>query len=117
MEELLVFAITVIVISTSGVMSPGPLFVANIFYGAKQGAASGLKMSVGHTVVELPLILLLGFGALTLESVPEFRVIITVAGAIGLFAFAGLQIKSAFKSNPTPENQTKYSPFFCWSGV
>jgi len=112
MEELLAFAITVIVISTSGVMSPGPLFVANVFYGAKQGAVSGLKMSIGHTVVEFPLIMLLGLGALSLEAVPQFRTIITIAGAIGLFGFAGIQIKSVIKLKTTPANQTKYSPFF-----
>jgi len=39
MEELLGFAVTVIIISVSGVMSPGPLFVANIFYGVKGGAS------------------------------------------------------------------------------
>ncbi len=53
MEELLGFAVAVIIISTSGVMSPGPLFVANVFYGAKGGASAGLKMSYGHTVVEI----------------------------------------------------------------
>ncbi len=111
MEELLGFAITVIIISVSGVMSPGPLFVANIFYGVKGGASAGLKMSCGHTVVELPLIIFLGFSALSLETFPQFRVIIAVLGAIGLFVFAGIQIKSVFKSKSTLVNQTKYGPF------
>ncbi len=111
MEELLGFAITVVIISVSGVMSPGPLFVANIFYGVKGGASAGLKMSCGHTVVELPLIIFLGFSALSLETFPQFRVIIAVLGAIGLFVFAGIQIKSVFKSKSTLVNQTKYGPF------
>ncbi|MFQ5573331.1 MAG: LysE family transporter [Nitrosopumilaceae archaeon] len=112
MEELLGFAVTVIIISTSGVMSPGPLFVANVFYGVKEGASAGLKMSYGHTVVELPLIMLLGFSALSLETIPQFRIIIAILGSIGLFLFAGIQIKSAFKSKTTLTNQTKYGPFF-----
>ncbi len=111
MEELLGFAVTVIIISVSGVMSPGPLFVANIFYGVKGGASAGLKMSCGHTVVELPLIIFLGFSALSLETFPQFRIIIAVLGAIGLFVFAGIQIKSVFKSKSTLVNQTKYGPF------
>ena len=49
MEEMSGFVITVIIISISGVMSPGPLFVANIFYGVRDGASAGLKMSYGHT--------------------------------------------------------------------
>ena len=47
MEQLLGFAIVVIVISASGVLSPGPLFTANIFYGLKGGAKAGLKMAYG----------------------------------------------------------------------
>jgi len=112
MEELLGFAVAVIIISTSGVMSPGPLFAANVLYGAKGGASAGLKMSYGHTVVELPLIILLGLSALSLETIPQFRIIIAILGSIGLFLFAGIQIKSVFKSKTTLTNQTKYSPFF-----
>ena len=111
MEEILGFAVTVIIISVSGVMSPGPLFVANVFYGAKGGASAGLKMSYGHTVVELPLIILLGFSAFSLEAIPQFKIIIAILGAIGLFAFAAIQIRSAFKSKTTV-NQTKHGPFF-----
>ena len=111
MEELLGFAVIVIIISVSGVMSPGPLFVANIFYGVKGGASAGLKMAYGHTVVELPLIIILGFSALSLETFPQFRIIIAVLGAIGLFVFAGIQIKSVFKSKSLMPNQPKYGPF------
>ena len=92
MEQLLGFAAAVIVISASGVMSPGPLFTANIFYGIKGGTKAGLKMAYGHTVVELPLIILLGVGALSLEIIPDFRTYIAIIGAAGLFAFAGIQL-------------------------
>ncbi|HXV50600.1 MAG TPA: LysE family transporter [Nitrosopumilaceae archaeon] len=115
MEQLLGFAATVIIISTSGVMSPGPLFAANIFYGLKEGAKGGLKMSFGHTVVELPLIILLGIGIVSLESVPQFRIIIAILGALGLFGFAGLQLKSVFGNDVNKQIKTKYGPFF--SGI
>ncbi|MBM3895581.1 MAG: lysine transporter LysE [Thaumarchaeota archaeon] len=115
MEQLLGFAATVIIISTSGVMSPGPLFAANIFYGLKEGAKGGLKMSFGHTVVELPLIILLGIGIVSLESVPQFRIIIAILGALGLFGFAGLQLKSVFGNDANKQIKTKYGPFF--SGI
>ena len=51
MEVLLSFAIMVIAISASGVMSPGPLFAANVVYGLKEGKIAGLKIAAGHTVV------------------------------------------------------------------
>ena len=59
METLFSFAVMVIAISASGVMSPGPLFAANIVYGLKEGKIAGIKMAVGHTVIEFPLIVLL----------------------------------------------------------
>ena len=99
METLLSFAIMVIAISASGVMLPGPLFTANVVYGLKEGKIAGIKMAVGHTVVEFPLIILLGIGVLSLDIFPEYRIWITLIGAIGLFCFAALQIKSIFEKN------------------
>ena len=78
MTEIIEFAIIVIVISASGVMAPGPLFAANISYGLRQGAKSGIKMAIGHTIVEFPLVILLGIGVFSLEIFPEFRMIISV---------------------------------------
>ena len=97
MVQILEFAVLVIVISASGVMAPGPLFAANISYGLREGARAGIKMAVGHTIVELPLVILLGVGVFSLESFPEFRTIISIFGAITLFVFAGIQIKTTFR--------------------
>ena len=62
MTQIIEFAVIVIVISASGVMSPGPLFAANVSYGLREGTRSGIKMAIGHTIVEFPLIILLGIG-------------------------------------------------------
>jgi threonine/homoserine/homoserine lactone efflux protein len=111
MEQLLGFALVVIVISVSGVMSPGPLFAANIFYGLKGGTKAGLKMAYGHTIVELPLVILIGIGAFSLETIPEFRTYIAIIGAIGLFVFAGIQLKQIFKNRVDIINEPKHGPF------
>ena len=110
MVQLFEFAVAVITISVSGVMSPGPLFAANVAYGLKGGAKAGLKMACGHTVVELPLVILLGVGALSLETMPQFREVIALVGAISLFVFAGMQIKSVLKK-PSSIFEGKHSPF------
>ena len=111
MEVILPFAVMVIAISASGVMSPGPLFTANIVYGLKEGKIAGLKIAMGHTVVEFPLIVFLGLGAISLETFPEYRILITVIGAIGLFVFAGLQIKSIFGKDFRNEKNSKKNSF------
>ena len=97
MQEFFSFAIMVIAISASGVMSPGPLFSANIIYGIREGKIAGLKIAVGHTIVEFPLIIFLGTGILTSNILPEFRIIVAIIGALGLFGFAGLQIRGILK--------------------
>jgi len=111
MEQFLGFTIVVIVISASGVLSPGPLFTANIFYGLKGGAKAGLKMAYGHTLVEFPLVILLGLGAFSLEAIPEFRTYIAIIGAVGLFVFAGIQLKQIFKNSVESVNEPKHGPF------
>ena len=109
MQEFLGFAVTVIIISVSGVMSPGPLFTANIIHGLKEGTSSGIKIAIGHTIVELPLIILLGIGVLTLEMVPEFKTTIVILGAVGLFGFAGLQIQNVLRKKIQTEQKIKHN--------
>jgi threonine/homoserine/homoserine lactone efflux protein len=104
MEQLLEFSVLVIVISASGVMAPGPLFAANIAHGLKDGAKSGIKMAIGHTIVELPLVILLGIGVFSLELFPEFRTVISILGAITLFVFAAMQIKTIFRNKESTTN-------------
>jgi threonine/homoserine/homoserine lactone efflux protein len=50
------FAGEVILVSASGVLSPGPLFFINIIFGSKQGFTGGIKIAFGHTIVEFPFV-------------------------------------------------------------
>lgn len=110
MSDIIEFAIIVIVISASGVMSPGPLFAANITYGLKYGAKAGIKIAIGHSLVEFPLVILLGIGILSMEIFPEFRSIISILGAITLFVFAFLQIKTTLEKNKKIQARPKQGP-------
>lgn len=110
MTQILEFAIIVIVISASGVMAPGPLFTANVSYGLREGTRSGIKMAIGHTIVEFPLVILLGVGVFSLEIFPEFRTIISIFGAITLFVFAIFQIKTVLQKKEDSELKPKYGP-------
>jgi len=110
MIQIIEFAILVIIISASGVMSPGPLFAANITYGLREGVKSGIKIAIGHSIVELPLVILLGIGVFSLEIFPEFRTIISIFGAITLFVFAGIQIKTILEKNKNISIKPKQGP-------
>lgn len=110
MIQIFEFAIIVIVISASGVMAPGPLFAANVAYGLRGGTKSGIKMAIGHTIVEFPLVVLLGIGVVSLEIFPEFRTVISIFGAITLFAFAILQIKTVLQKKDNIISNPKQGP-------
>ena len=110
MEQFLEFALLVIVISASGVMAPGPLFAANVSYGLRDGTKAGIKMAIGHTIVEFPLIILLGVGVFSLEIFPEFRTLISIFGAITLFIFAAIQIKTIFERKELSKSKPKQGP-------
>ncbi len=92
-------------------MAPGPLFAASVTYGLKQGVRAGTKMAIGHTIIELPLVILLGIGALSLDILPEFRLIITIFGALALFVFAAIQIITVVRDNSGTYG-SKYGPLY-----
>jgi len=97
MPEFYQFVAAVVIISASGVMAPGPLFAATISRGTKEGIRAGLRISHGHAIVELPLVLTIGLGVLSLEMFPQFRMAISILGAASIFAFAAFQIRSTLR--------------------
>ena len=50
-------------------------------------------------------------GAFSLETIPEFRTYIAIIGALGLFVFAGIQLKQIFKNKLDVINEPKHGPF------
>jgi threonine/homoserine/homoserine lactone efflux protein len=95
--NLLDFGLEIIIVSASGVLAPGPLFFTNLFYGTRLGTHSGLKVAYGHTVVELPLIILLAAGLFSFEAAKKYSGTIGLIGGIAILAFAGLQIGSIIR--------------------
>ncbi len=92
------FVITVILVTASGALAPGPLFFQTISQGAKTGARSGLIFSAAHTVVEFSLIMLLAFGLLAVQNISVVREIIGVLGGAVLIAFGLYQIVGSIRN-------------------
>ena len=90
----------VIGVSASGALAPGPLFVKNITEGSKAGAKSGFVFSVGHTVVEFSLVVVLALGVLSLANEPAVKLAIGIAGGAALLVFGVLQIRESLSSKP-----------------
>jgi len=93
--NVLQFIFTIVFVTASGALAPGPLFFATLSYGARSGVRSGLVFSVAHTFVEFALIMLLALGLLTVASEPLVKIIIGVTGGAALIVFGVAQIWNA----------------------
>ena len=87
---LYLFLASVVVISLSGVIVPGPLLAVTIAKGP-EGPHAGVWVGLGHGIVEMPLIALiaLGFGRL-FSSVPFTLVVGVHGGAMLVYLGAGI---------------------------
>ena len=102
------FAATIIILTTSGALAPGPLFFVTISHGAKTGAKSGLIFSISHTIIEFSLVMLLALGLLTVANEPTVRFAAGALGGVALIVFGLMQIRTSLKQNEKP-NPTKSS--------
>jgi threonine/homoserine/homoserine lactone efflux protein len=98
--NLIGFVVTVVVVTASGALAPGPLFFGLLMQGSKEGARAGFSCAIGHTLVELPLVLALALGLLAAASQPAIKNIIGLIGGIGLIGFGALQIYDTVKNKP-----------------
>lgn len=91
MEGLPAFLLKTIIISLSGVMAPGAVTAATIAQGTRNRWA-GVLISLGHGVVEIPLIFLLMLGLGLVFKMEPVKILIGIAGggfllwmAVGMF--------------------------------
>ena len=103
--------IKIISVSASGALSPGPLTTSSVTLGAKSGWRAGLGMSIGHTIIELPLVLMISYGLGTFFKGFFVKTIFGLIGGFFLLFFAGLTLNGVihFKKIDVPENMPKYS--------
>jgi threonine/homoserine/homoserine lactone efflux protein len=93
---ILDFVVTVVLVTVSGALAPGPLFFANVSKGVELGAKSGLIFAVAHTLVEFSLVMLLSFGLFVINS-ELVRTVIGVAGGVVLIGFGLTQVYSLLR--------------------
>lgn len=90
--ELYAFLLTVVLVSLSGVMAPGPLFAAAIAEGRKN-VFSGFIISAGHAAVEVPLILALFLFGMSIAT-ESIKVMAGILGGIVLLYLAFIEYKN-----------------------
>ncbi|MEW6570442.1 MAG: LysE family transporter [Nitrospirota bacterium] len=112
-QNFLVFLLSAVIISLSGVLSPGPMTAAAIQQGSISGL-TGIFIALGHGVVEMPLIFIISLGAGSILQLDGIRIFIGIAGGIYLL-FMGKNLLRVKKNAENIEVRKTPSSFF--SGI
>ena len=87
---MLPLLLSVVVISFSGVMMPGPVFAVTLAKSYKSPFA-GTKVALGHAVVEVPLILLIYFGFARFFQNVTVQLVLSILGG-GMVIWLGISM-------------------------
>ena len=100
---------TVVITSLSGVMMPGPMFTVTLAKSLKSPWA-GVMVSLGHAVVEVPLILLVYFGLVNIFQNDIVKLVLSVLGG-GMIVWMGYDLFRARKKLAREGKDTSYNAF------
>jgi threonine/homoserine/homoserine lactone efflux protein len=100
---------TVIVTSLSGVMAPGPMFAVTLAKSMKSPWA-GVWVSLGHAVIEVPLILLIYFGLKGFFQNEILQLVLAVLGG-GMIVWMGIDLFRARTKLAREGKDTSYNAF------
>ncbi len=106
---MLPILLSVVVISFSGVMMPGPMFAVALAKSYKS-AWAGTWMSLGHAVIEVPLILLIYFGFAHFFQSTGFQLFLSIAGS-AMIVWLGIDMFRARKKVVSQGKDLPYNSF------
>lgn len=102
------FLLQTVFISFSGVLAPGPITAVTISKGSKNPHAGAL-ISLGHGIIEFPLIILIFLGFDSLIKIQYVRESIGIAGGLFLL-WMGTDILRSLKIDQVKEKNEKNKP-------
>jgi threonine/homoserine/homoserine lactone efflux protein len=94
-KNLLPIILSVVVISLSGVMTPGPMFAVTVAKSYRSPWA-GAQIAIGHAIVEVPLILLIYFGFSRFFENQIVQIVLSLVGG-GMIIWIGYSMFRARK--------------------
>jgi threonine/homoserine/homoserine lactone efflux protein len=106
--DFYLFILSVVAISLSGVMSPGPLFAVTIAKSEKNKKAGPL-ISLGHGVVEFPLMFLIYFGLNWVFTLTNVQRTISIVGGF-IMIYMGVQMLRNRKQSQEQSSMLKHGP-------
>jgi len=94
MIDVLGIALASFVVAFSGAAAPGPLLLTVIKESVGRDARVGLMLSLGHALVELPVVVLLSLGLVSIDP-SSIMFWLGITGGIVLVAFGLLTLRSS----------------------
>jgi threonine/homoserine/homoserine lactone efflux protein len=104
-ESLPLFLGSVVIISLSGVMMPGPVTAVTVTKGSQRKEAGAL-VALGHGIIEIPLIFLIYLGLANFFELTGVKIGVGLAGGLVLLWMAW----STFRSRPAALDEKKDMP-------
>ena len=99
---MVLFLFLAVGISLTGVMAPGPMSAAALVSGASSQHA-GLRLAIGHGIVEFPLMLLIAGGRGTILSSESAQIGISLVGGLFLI-FLGVRLLKSRRAPMAPSS-------------
>jgi threonine/homoserine/homoserine lactone efflux protein len=100
---------TVVITSLSGVMMPGPMFTVTLAKSLKSPWA-GVLVSLGHAVIEVPLILLVYFGLANFLQNEIVKLVLSILGG-GMIVWMSYELFRARRKLAREGRDTSYNAF------
>lgn len=107
--EILPVLMSVVVISLSGVMMPGPMFAVTLAKSFRSPLA-GVWISLGHAVIEVPLILIIYFGFAHFFENSMVQLVLSILGG-GMIIWLGIGMFRARTEVVTQGKDLSYNAF------
>lgn len=105
---LLAFLASVVAISLSGVIAPGPVFAVTISKGRVNGNA-GAYIAVGHGIIEMPLMMGIYLGFAQLLVLDSVKSLVGMAGGLMLLYMGFSTLRAPQEIEARAENVSKSS--------
>jgi threonine/homoserine/homoserine lactone efflux protein len=106
---MLPILLSVVVISLSGVMMPGPMFAVTLTKSYKSPLA-GAQIAAGHAVIEVPLILLIYFGFAQFFQNITVQLVLNILGG-GMIIWLGINMFRARNEVVQKGKNLRYNAF------
>ena len=105
---MIAFIFQVVAISLSGAMAPGPMTAVTVGKGS-ESARAGIWIALGHSIVEIPLMVAILYGLGVIIENPPVKLTIFVVGSIFLFLM-GWDMFAGLRQSDVNRIDSKHSP-------